>query len=76
MLESDQTRRKGVQMQALVPLLFLVPCVLMIVMMMRGHGHGQQRKPLASASTADLRARREKLDRLIDEREQDAGETL
>lgn len=63
-------------MQALVPLLFLVPCLLMMVMMMRGHGHGHQEKPAGSASTADLRKRRKELDRLIDERKQDTGRTL
>ena len=62
-------------MQALLPLLILVPCVLMMVMMMRGHGHGQQEKPPAAASTADLRTRREELDRLIDERERDESGT-
>jgi len=60
-------------MEALLPLLFLVPCVLMMVMMMRGHGHGRQEKPAATASTAELRRRREALDRLIDERD-GAGE--
>ena len=63
-------------MQALLPLLILVPCVLMMVMMMRGHGHGQQEKPPAAASTADLRTRREELDRLIDEREREGDGTL
>ena len=60
-------------MQALLPLLILVPCALMMVWMMRGHGHGHQEKPPAAASTADLRTRREELDRLIDERERDEG---
>ena len=63
-------------MQALLPLLILVPCVLMIVMMMRGHGHGHQEKPPAATSTADLRTRREELDRLIDEREREGDGTL
>lgn len=63
-------------MQALLPLLILVPCLLMMVFMMRGHGHGHQQKPPAAASTADLRARREELDRLIDEREREGDGTL
>ena len=63
-------------MGSLLPLLILIPCGLMMVMMMRGHGHGQQEKPPAAASTTDLRRRREMLDRLIDEREQDEGRTL
>ena len=58
-------------MEALLPLLILVPCVLMMVWMMRGHGHGHQGKPPAAESTADLRTRREELDRLIEEREGD-----
>ena len=64
-------------MQALLPLLIFVPCVLMMVMMMRGHGrgHGHQEKPPAAASTADLRTRREELDRLIDEREREGDGT-
>ena len=63
-------------MQALLPLLILVPCLLMMVMMMRGHGRGHQEKPPAAASTADLRTRREELDRLIDEREREGDGTL
>ena len=63
-------------MQALLPLLILVPCLLMMVFMMRGHGHGHQQKPPAAASTADLRTRREELDRLIDEREREGDGTL
>ena len=63
-------------MQALLPLLILVPCLLMMVFMMRGHGHGHQQKPPAAASTGDLRARREELDRLIDEREREGDGTL
>ena len=62
-------------MQALLPLLILVPCLLMMAMMMRGHGHGHQEKPPAAASTAELRSRREELDRLIDEREREGGGT-
>ncbi len=61
-------------MQSLLPLLILVPCLLMMVFMMRGHGHHQ--KPPAAASTADLRTRREELDRLIDEREREGDGTL
>ena len=63
-------------MQALLPLLILVPCLLMMLFMMRGHGHGHQEKPPAAASTADLRTRREELDRLIDEREREGDGTL
>ena len=63
-------------MEALLPLLILVPCVLTMVWMMRGHGHGHQEKPPAAASTADLRTRREELDRLIDEREREGDGTL
>ena len=62
-------------MEALLPLMILVPCVLMVVMMMRGHGHGDQEKPAAAASIADLRRRREELDRLLEERERDGGTT-
>lgn len=63
-------------MSALLPFLILVPCLLMMVMMMRGHGHGKQEKPAAAATTAELRTRREELDRLIDERERDGDGTL
>ena len=63
-------------MEALLPLLILVPCVLMMVWMMRGHGHGHQEKPAAAASTTDLRKRREELDRLIDDREREGDGTL
>jgi hypothetical protein len=49
-----------------------------MMMMMRGHGHGHasQEKPPAAASTADLRTRREEIDRLIDERERDEARAL
>lgn len=67
-------------MGALLPFLILVPCLLMIVMMMRGHGHGhghgKQEKPAAAATTAELRTRREELDRLIDDRERDGDNPL
>ncbi len=65
-------------MGALLPFLILVPCLLMIVMMMRGHGHGhgKQEKPAGAATTAELRARREELDRLIGDRERDEDKTL
>ena len=63
-------------MGALLPFLILVPCLLMIVMMMRGHGHGKQEKPAGAATTAELRARREELDRLIGDRERDGDKTL
>jgi hypothetical protein len=75
MLKPESKRRREIRMQALLPLLILVPCVLMMVMMMRGHGHGHQEKPPAAASTTDLRKRREELDRLIGERERDEGRT-
>ena len=63
-------------MEALLPLMFLVPCLLMLVMMMRGHGHGRHEKPTAAASTAELRRRREELDGVIAERERDRVGTL
>ena len=63
-------------MVSLLPFLILVPCLLMMVMMMRGHGHGKQEKPAAAATTAELRTRREELDRLIDDRERDGDNPL
>ena len=78
MLEStvDAKEKGEVQMGSLLPLLILIPCGLMMVMMMRGHGHGHQEKPTAAASTAELRRRREELDRLIDDREREGGGML
>ncbi len=63
-------------MVALLPFLILVPCLLMMVMMMRGHGHGKQEKPAVAATTAELRTRREEIDRLILDRERDGDKTL
>ncbi len=65
-------------MESLLPLLILIPCGLMMVMMMRGHGHGhgKQKKPAAAASIAELRTRRDEIDRMIDEREPAGGKTL
>jgi hypothetical protein len=60
-------------MQALLPLLIFIPCLLMVVMMMRGHGHKQ--KPPAAASVADLHKRRKEFDRLIDDRERSGDGT-
>ena len=66
-------------MGALLPLLILVPCLVMIAMMMRGHGHGHGQGhaewPPADASTTELRARRDDLDRLIVDRERAEEET-
>lgn len=56
-------------MEALLPLLILIPCALMMVMMMRGHGHGHHEKPAAADSLTELRRRREELDHQIEERE-------
>lgn len=67
--------RRGDTMEALLPLLILVPCVAMMVLMMRGHGHGRHEKPPGAASIADLRRRREELDRFIDDREREGDGT-
>ena len=58
-------------MEALLPLLFLLPCAVMLVMMIGGHGHGarQQKEPAATDSLADLRQRRQQLDRMIEQQE-------
>lgn len=40
-------------MDALVPLLFLLPCLLMVVMMLRGHDHGHGGPVAHAAGGAD-----------------------
>jgi hypothetical protein len=40
-------------MDALVPLLFVLPCLLMVVMMLRGHGHGHGGPVAHAAGGAD-----------------------
>ena len=60
-------------------LLLVLACPLMMVLMMRGHGHGgghdHEPEP-REASTDDLRRRRDELERLIEEREQDSERAL
>lgn len=57
-------------------LLLVLACPLMMVLMMRGHGHGggghDHGPEPREASTDDLRRRRDELERLIGEREQDS----
>ena len=69
-------------------LLLVLACPLMMVLMMRGHGNGgghrghvgrdgQDHEPdQREASTDDLRRRRDELEHLIEEREQDAEREL
>jgi hypothetical protein len=60
-------------------LLLVLACPLMMVWMMGGHGHGgghdHEPEP-REASTDDLRRRRDELERLIEEREQDSEREL
>ena len=59
-------------------LLLVLACPLMMMLMLRGHGHGgghSEPEP-REASTDDLRRRRDELERLIEEREQDSERAL
>jgi hypothetical protein len=56
----------------LFPVLFLVPCALMMIFMMRGHGgHGGEHEhhDVSAASVDELRRRRDELDRELAARE-------
>jgi hypothetical protein len=70
-------------------LLLVLACPLMMMLMMRGHGHGGHgghaggahgghayEPESREASTDELRRRRDELDRLIEEREQDSEREL
>lgn len=77
-------------MRELLLIVLVLACPLMMVLMMRGHGHGgghsghvggchaghdHEPEP-REASTDDLRRRRDELERLIEEREQDSERAL
>ena len=68
-------------MKELLFIALVLACPLMMVLMMRGHGHGghahghggggneHRDTTVEPLSTAELRGQRDKLDRLIEERE-------
>ena len=60
-------------MRDLFFVLLVLACPLMMVLMMRGHGHSRRHadhRQHQETSSAELRRRRDELDRVIAEREQ------
>jgi hypothetical protein len=66
-------------MKELLFIALVLACPLMMMLMMRGHGHGghgthsdhAHDRQAHHASTDELRRRRDELDRVIEEREQE-----
>ena len=60
-------------MNELLFIAFVLACPLMMILMMRGHGHGSRHHHADTSceprSVAELRRQRDELDRLIAERE-------